>query len=119
MKRLSALLLLVACFGLIGAASPPRSFWIGRYKQIEKLFNERDMQTVDQMIAEKFVVVDERGHTHSRADFIKDELQTVGQANFSQNTVQIRYITQRGRDVVVAYDWRYSLAYDDPQNGRY
>ena len=120
MKRLIILLLLLACCSLgLAAQSPDRAFWVARYKQIEKLFNERDAQSVEQMLADKFAIIDEHGRKHSRADFVKDELETVAQANFSQNTVQIRWMRQRGPNVDIAYDWRYSLAFDDPKSGRY
>ena len=119
MKRFAVLALILLCLSLNVAARPGHSFWISRYKQIEKLFNDRDIQAVEQMVSEKFVIIDERGRRHSRSDFVKDELQSVAQANFSENTVKIRWIRQSGATVDVAYDWRYSLAYDDPQNGRY
>jgi len=119
MKRLCAFVVILACCAGVLAARPDRAFWVARYKQIEKLFNERDAQTVEQMVSEKFFVIDEHGRRHSRADFVKEELETVAQANFSQNTVQIRWMRQRGTDVDVAYDWRYQLAFDDPKTGRY
>jgi len=110
-----ALLILIAS----AFAGDLRHDWAQKYNAISKIFSDRNVQGIQQMLADKFVLIDEKGVRHSRADAIKHEYEPLGMANYAHFEANVPSVRKRGSDVDVSYDVKYYVVYDDPKYGHY
>ena len=73
------------------------------------MFATKDMATFKTTLDPNFTMVDDKGKTHDRAEFIKMEVDPIVGAEKVVTTVRVTSVTSKGDMVAVGYDWRYHV----------
>lgn len=111
-SRLTLLLVMLIFTSLAFAAGQKdksRAFWEAKYQSIVHMFATKDTTAFIAILDPKFTYIDEKGKSHSRAEFIKLEVDPIRTASKVGGTVKVTSVAFKGDTVAVSYDWRYQI----------
>jgi hypothetical protein len=92
-----------------------KAYWQKQYNKIAQMFATKDTKAFIATLDPKFVYIDDKGKTHTRAEFIGIEVDPIKKATKVEGTVKVTSIKVSGEMVAVNYDWRYKINQKGPR----